>query len=94
MKEQEINLYWEKIINTMNDGLMIVGTDGIILMVNESFENLSGYKPEEVIGMPCTMLSTRLRLLLLNRCALLRTTFPSSGSSLRMDQIFRKRLTG
>jgi len=34
MKEQEINRYWKRIVNTMNDGLMLVGPDGAIIMVN------------------------------------------------------------
>ena len=57
MNEKEINRYWKKIINTMNDGLMLIGTDGAILMVNRAFEQLSGYKAEEIIGKPCTLLN-------------------------------------
>ena len=57
MNEQEMNLYWKKIINTMNDGLMLVGPDGTILMVNRAFEQISGYRADEVIGMPCTLLN-------------------------------------
>lgn len=56
MREQEINRYWKRIINTMNDGLMLIGPDGTIIMVNEAFEGLTGYTADEVIGMPCTML--------------------------------------
>ncbi len=57
MKPTEMSRYWKKIINTMNDGLMLIGTDGAILMVNRAFEQLSGYKAEEVIGKPCTLLN-------------------------------------
>jgi PAS domain S-box-containing protein len=56
MEEQEINRYWRRIINTMNDGLMLIGPDGSILMVNHAFEQLTGYAAEEVIGLPCTLL--------------------------------------
>ncbi|UCG14430.1 MAG: sigma 54-interacting transcriptional regulator [Deltaproteobacteria bacterium] len=56
LKEQEINRYWKKIVNTMNDGLMLIGTDGDILMVNRAFEQLTGYKAKEVLGKPCTLL--------------------------------------
>jgi len=56
MKEQEINRYWKKIVNTMTEGLMLVGPDGTILMVNEAFEGLTGYAADEVIGRPCTLL--------------------------------------
>jgi PAS domain S-box-containing protein len=56
MNEKEINRYWKKIINTMNDGLMLVGRDGAILMVNKAFEQLTGYTADEIIGRSCTVL--------------------------------------
>ncbi len=33
MKEQELNRYWKKIISTMNDGLFLIGPDGVIAAV-------------------------------------------------------------
>ena len=56
MNQMEINRYWKKIVNTMNEGLMLVGPDGTIVMVNRAFEELTGYAANEVIGRPCTML--------------------------------------
>ena len=56
MNEQEINRYWKKIVNTMTEGLMIVGPDGTIVMVNEAFEKLTEYAADEIIGKPCTLL--------------------------------------
>ena len=56
MDEKEINRYWKKIIDTMNDGLMVVGRDGTILMVNKAFEQLTGYTADEIIGRSCTVL--------------------------------------
>lgn len=56
MKEQEINRYWKRIVNTMNDGLMLIDPDGTIVMVNEAFEQLTGYTADEVLGRPCTLL--------------------------------------
>ena len=52
----ELNPHWFRIINTMNEGLMIVGTDGKILMVNQAFETLTGFSESEVLGKPCTLL--------------------------------------
>ncbi len=57
MQEQKINRYWKDIVNTMNDGLMVVGPDGTILMVNQAFEKIMGYRRDEVIGRSCTMLN-------------------------------------
>lgn len=56
MKEDEIHRYWKRIIDTMNDGLMVIATDGLILSVNQAFEQLTGYSADDVIGKPCTIL--------------------------------------
>jgi two-component system response regulator HydG len=57
MADQEINRYWKEIVNTMNDGLMVVSPDGTILMVNQAFEKIMGYSREELIGRSCAMLN-------------------------------------
>jgi two-component system response regulator HydG len=49
--------YWEKFINSVNEGLLFVGPDGKIVMVNAAFERMLGYKNGEVIGRPCTILN-------------------------------------
>jgi two-component system response regulator HydG len=56
MQEQKINRYWREILNTMNDGLMVVSPDGTILMVNQALEKIMGYRREELIGRSCDML--------------------------------------
>lgn len=56
MDELEVNRYWKKIVNTMTEGLMLVGPDGTIVMVNDAFSELTGYRADEIIGKPCTML--------------------------------------
>ncbi len=56
MQEQKINRYWKEIINTMNDGLMVVSPDGTILMVNQALETMMGYSREELIGRSCALL--------------------------------------
>jgi two-component system response regulator HydG len=56
MQEEKINRYLKEIINTMNDGLMVVSPDGTILMVNRAFEQIMGYRREEIIGRSCSTL--------------------------------------
>jgi two-component system, NtrC family, response regulator HydG len=51
-----MNIFWKKIVNTINDGLMFIGPEGRILMVNKAFETLTGYASDQAMGMPCTML--------------------------------------
>ena len=56
MDEHELNAFWKNIVNTINDGLMVINPDGSILMVNRAFETLTGYSSEEAIGMSCSLL--------------------------------------
>ncbi|WP_300457499.1 sigma 54-interacting transcriptional regulator [Desulfobacula sp.] len=56
MNEHEMNTFWKKIVNTINDGLMFIGPEGSILMVNKAFETLTGYTSKQAIGMSCEML--------------------------------------
>ncbi len=55
MTEEEINRHWEAIINTMNDGLALIGTDGQILMVNRALEEMTGYSRDEMVGNSCSL---------------------------------------
>jgi two-component system response regulator HydG len=45
-----------EIINTMNDGLMVVAPDGTIMMVNRAFEEMIGYRRDEIIGQSCSLI--------------------------------------
>jgi two-component system, NtrC family, response regulator HydG len=55
MNEQEIGRHWKEIINTMNDGLVVIGPDGTVLMVNRALERLTGYDKREIVGNPCSI---------------------------------------
>jgi len=48
---------WDKILNLLNDGLMIVKPDGSIFHINRSMETILGYKRSEVVGKPCLILN-------------------------------------
>jgi PAS domain S-box-containing protein len=46
---------WKTVINTMQEGLMLVAPDGEIVFVNRSFEKLLGYDSAEIIGKSCEL---------------------------------------
>jgi len=56
MDEPGMYRYCREIINTMNDGLVVVAPDGTIMMVNRAFEEIIGYTREELIGSSCSLL--------------------------------------
>jgi two-component system, NtrC family, response regulator HydG len=53
MDEHEMNRSFKEIINTMNDGVVLISPDGIILMANRALEEISGYRREELLGRSC-----------------------------------------
>jgi len=57
MKGPDITRHWERIVDTMHDGLMLVAPDGTLSMVNRAFQRMTGYSPDEVIGRRCTLLN-------------------------------------
>lgn len=57
MKESEIKEHWKRILDTINDGVMLVRPDGVIVMVNRAFERMMGFPADEMIGKPCTLLN-------------------------------------
>jgi len=56
MSEQELDRYWKTVVNTIQDGIMIVNTLGTIVSVNRAFEKMTGYNQDELLGRECRML--------------------------------------
>ncbi len=56
MLEKIYGKYWQTVIDTMMEGLMLVDPDGKVVFVNPAFEQLTGYTKEEVEGQTCEML--------------------------------------
>ncbi len=56
MFDTEQSQYWQTVVQTMLDGLMVVDPDGIIISVNNAFETLTGYTEKELIGQSCDIL--------------------------------------
>jgi len=57
MFEQELNIYWKTVVDTIKDGVMIVDKGGTIVSVNKALEKITGYSRDEMLGKPCTILS-------------------------------------
>ena len=57
MFEQELNEYWKTVVDTIQDGIMIVDKTGTIVSTNKGFENITGYNQEDIIGRSCTTLN-------------------------------------
>ncbi len=55
MFEQELNEYWKTVVDTIQDGVMIVGTGGTIISINKALTAITGYSQEELIGKSCTV---------------------------------------
>jgi PAS domain S-box-containing protein len=53
----DLRLYYKEMIDVVSDGLMVVGNDGNILMVNSHMENLTGFSSQEMVGSTCTILN-------------------------------------
>ncbi|WP_027721247.1 sigma-54 interaction domain-containing protein [Maridesulfovibrio zosterae] len=56
MTEQDINLYLREVIDTMNDGLIIIRPDGTIMLVNDALLRMTGFSKGEVLNKPCSVL--------------------------------------
>lgn len=52
-----ISPHWKSIINTLQDGILVLDTKGIIHISNPSAEKLTGYTASELIGSSCRILN-------------------------------------
>jgi PAS domain S-box-containing protein len=57
MDKQDLNQYWKTVVDTIQDGVMIVAPDGTIISVNRGFEEITGYSRKEVQGKSCDLLN-------------------------------------
>jgi len=60
MIEEELDRYWKTVVNTIQDGIMIVDTHGRIISVNKAFEMITGYLKDDIIGKTCEVLQCNL----------------------------------
>jgi len=52
----DISRYWKTIVDTLQDGVMVVDPSGKILALNPAAERLTGYGTAELIGKSCRVL--------------------------------------
>jgi len=53
----ELSLYWETVVDAMQDGLLVVDPRGTIVSVNQAAQKLTGYRKKELLGKSCQVLS-------------------------------------
>ena len=53
----EIAKYWKTIVDTLQDGLMVIDPEGNILAMNPAAERLTGYSADELVGQNCRTLN-------------------------------------
>ena len=57
MDRRELNEYWETVVDTIQEGVMIVNTEGVIIAVNKGLTRLTQFSREELIGRSCLALN-------------------------------------
>lgn len=53
----DLSKQWKRIIDTLQDGIIVVDTSGVIKAANPSAERLTGYSMEELLGSSCRILN-------------------------------------
>lgn len=56
MRDEVLARYWEKVVDLIHDGVMIVDINGNILSVNQALMDITGYSEQELVGSPCMIL--------------------------------------
>jgi PAS domain S-box-containing protein len=54
--DQNLNQYWKTVVNTIQEGVMIVTPQGAIVSINTALEEISGYSRTELLGQSCSIL--------------------------------------
>ncbi len=60
MDDQELNRYWKTVVDTIQDGVMIVDSTGTIISVNQALEEITGYTRSELVGRRCSVLNCNI----------------------------------
>ncbi len=60
MLKSELDIYWKIVVNTIQDGIMILDTEGTIIAVNKAMVEMLGFSKEELIGKQCDILNCNI----------------------------------
>ncbi|AOY58606.1 sigma-54 interaction domain-containing protein [Desulfococcus multivorans] len=52
----DLSKHWKTVVETLQDGLIVVDPGGTIVFVNPAAADLTGYAPEELVGRSCRIL--------------------------------------
>lgn len=53
----DVAKHWKTIVDTLQDGLLVIGPDGTIIAANPAAEQLTGYRTDELVGQSCRILN-------------------------------------
>ena len=53
----DIAKYWKTIVDTLQDGLLVVDARGQIMAANPAAERVTGYTVDELVGRSCRILN-------------------------------------
>ncbi|MEJ2069868.1 MAG: PAS domain S-box protein [Syntrophobacterales bacterium] len=52
------NQFWEEVMNTIMEGVVVLDPRGVILAANQAMEDITGYHRQELIGKPCALIKS------------------------------------
>ena len=50
--------FWEEVMDTIMEGVVVLDPRGVILSVNQAMEEITGYRQQELIGKPCALIKS------------------------------------
>ena len=57
MYDDALDKYWKTVVNTLQDGIMIVNKRGSIVSGNAALEKITGFSRQELVGKSCSVLN-------------------------------------
>jgi two-component system, NtrC family, response regulator HydG len=57
MNDFDLNYYWKSVVDTIQDGVMVVNPEGVVISVNRAFEAITGYRRDDIVGSSCATLN-------------------------------------